>query len=445
LSVFRSTNIQFLNKIMQNLRKAKVHHHKKVQIVPKKDHPIVQAHISKQALTVLTRLHQAGFQAYLVGGSVRDLLVGLKPKDFDVATDAHPEQVHRIFRNSRLIGRRFKLVHVFFGREIIEVATFRAHHPETSHPEGHQSATGMLMRDNIYGTMEEDAWRRDFSINALYFDVSNFSVLDPTGGMEDLAQGIIRILGNPIDRYKEDPVRMIRALRIAAKLNFKLEPHTANPIFDLKTNLTHVSHARLFEELIKLFHSGHANKAFDLLRHYELFAILFPLTEETLSQEPEHALKLMVQSCKNTDARIAQGQSLNPGFLMAVLLWPPVQQRAAKYKEQGHKPYGALLMAMNQVITEQTPLVAIPRRFTLLMKEIWLLQTPLEQRLKRRISGIFNHPRFRAAFDFLALRSQAGEPKLHSVVQWWQSYQDVSPAVKEEMLEQLAKGKAAKK
>lgn len=424
---------------MQNLRKAKVRRYKKVQIIPKKDHSIVQSHISKQALSVLTRLHQGGFQAYLVGGSVRDLLVGLKPKDFDVATDAHPEQVHRLFRNSRLIGRRFKLVHVFFGREIIEVATFRAHHPGTSHPEGHQSATGMLMRDNIYGTMEEDAWRRDFSINALYFDVTNFSVLDPTGGMGDLAQGIIRILGNPVDRYREDPVRMIRALRIAAKLNFKLEPHTAKPIFDLKSNLTHVSHARLFEELIKLFHSGHANKAFDLLRHYELFAILFPLTEATLMHESEHALKLIEQCCKNTDARIAQGQSLNPGFLMAVLLWPPVQQRATSLKKEGHKPYGALLMAMNQIINEQTPLVAIPRRFSLLMKEIWLLQAPLEQRLKRRISGIFNHPRFRAAFDFLALRAQAGETQLHPAVQWWQSYQEASPAMREEILQKSAK------
>ncbi len=415
---------------------------KNIVVVPKENHPIVQSHISKNALSVINRLREAGHQAYIVGGSVRDLLIGLQPKDFDIATNAHPETVHRLFRNSRLIGRRFKLVHVFFGREIIEVATFRAQHPEASHPDGHRSATGMLVRDNIYGSMEEDAWRRDFSINALYFDAHNFSVIDHTGGMEDLAKGIIRILGDPVDRYKEDPVRMIRALRIAAKLNFKLDAQTSEPIETLSTELLHVSNARLFEELLKLFYSGHAAKGFQLLREYGLFAVLFPLTEATLNREETKAYSMafIEQSCKNTDTRLAQKQSLNPAFLMAVLLWPPIQGYLHEYREQGHKPYGAMLMASTQVLNQQVKLVAIPKRYSVLMKEIWMMQAPLEQRLKRRIAPLFIHTRFRAAFDFLSLRYAAGETTLKKAVNWWKQYQNAPTQEREKMLQKIGAG-----
>jgi len=389
---------------------------------------------------VLNRLHDAGYQAYLVGGSVRDLLLDLHPKDFDVATDAHPEKVRRLFRNSRLIGKRFRLVHVFFGRENIEVATFRAHHPETSHPEAHKSHSGMLIRDNVYGMMEDDAWRRDFSINALYYNIADSSVVDYTGGMADLEKRSIRILGDPISRYKEDPVRMLRVLRFAAKLNFDIDTPTATPIKQLKMELKHIPPARLFDEVVKIFYCGHAVRAFELLRHYQLFGVLFPQTEEFLTTEgPEKALvkSLILHSCKNTDTRLAEGKTLNPAFLFAVLLWPQVKHKAQVLKSEGHRPYHAMQMAMHKIVRQQVQEVAIPRRFTLMMEEIWSFQYTLQERSKRRVHIVFSHPRFRAAYDFLVLRMQAGEENLTSVVNWWRDLQVASATQQHEMISHL--------
>lgn len=413
-------------------------------VIPREQHTLSRTHINKNALSVLNRLHQAGFEAYLVGGSVRDLLLGLKPKDFDIATNAHPEQVRRLFRNSRLIGRRFRLIHVFFGLEIIEVATFRRGHPEDAHPEGKQSASGMLIRDNIYGTLADDAWRRDFTINALYYNIADYSIVDYTGGLADLKQHRIRILGDPLARYKEDPVRMLRALRLTAKLDFTMDPVTAHPIPELKTLIKNVAPARLFDEVLKLFYCGHAMRAYRLLHHYGFFALLFTETEKALSaEEPrkEEFMALLLQSFKNTDARILNGQSLNPAFLFSVLLWPPLQLYTQRFEDQGHPPYLALNMATQRVISTQQRAVAIPRRYTQIMEEIWSMQFPLQARNKRHIKSLFASPRFRAAFDFLVLRMEAGETQLASAVDWWQRFQTANPQDKHKMTHRLTNPK----
>lgn len=399
--------------------KTRTHSISPSHIVQRAAHSISRAHINKHALQVLYKLHDAGFAAYLVGGSVRDLLLGGKPKDFDVATDALPETVRQLFRNSRLIGRRFKLVHVFFGREIIEVATFRASHPEEEHPDARRSETGLLVRDNMYGDLEEDAWRRDFSVNALYYNIADFSVVDYTAGMPDLKKRVIRILGNPEVRYREDPIRMLRAIRFAAKLNFTLEKETEAPILAMRGLLSAVPAARLFEDILKLFYCGHAKRAFELLQRYGLFELLFPQTHAVLSTDPQKAryLNLISQSCENTDERLRQGLSLNPAFLFAVLLWPVVETKMKRHLHEGKKPYVAFEKAVNETIVQQLKTVAIPKRHTAVVRELWSLQRVMEKRIHRHMEWALAHPRFRAAYDFLLLRYQAGESALKTVVQ----------------------------
>ncbi len=417
-------------------------------IIPRDQHTLSRTNISKHALTVLNRLHQSGYQSYLVGGSVRDLLLGIIPKDFDIATDAHPEQVRRLFRNSRLIGRRFRLIHVFFGPEIIEVATFRTTHPEEDHPEARQTNTGMLIRDNIYGSMEDDAWRRDFSINALYYNISDFSVIDYTGGLKDLENHAIRILGDPVERYKEDPVRMLRALRLAAKLDFTLDPETAKPIQELNDLIKHVSPARLFDEVIKLFYCGHAMRAFRLLSHYGLFAKLFSQTAAVLAenkQEKDRYLALILHSCNNTDQRIAHAQSLNPAFLFTVLLWPALQHKIAEYHQQNYSPYTSLHMAAHKVLSLQMHETAIPKRYSAMVQEIWSLQYPLQQRPKTRIVALFANPRFRAAYDFLLLRNECGETDLTPAIEWWKEFQAGTGDEREEKIKRLPSIKRKKR
>jgi len=382
-------------------------------------------------LQVLYKLHEAGYAAYLVGGSVRDLLLDGKPKDFDVATDARPEKVRQLFRNCRLIGRRFRLAHVFFGQEIIEVATFRASHPEEEHPDARRSATGLLVRDNIYGDLEEDAWRRDFTVNALFYNIADFSVVDYTNGMADLKQRTIRILGDPKVRYQEDPVRILRAIRFAAKLNFTLDKATEAPIWSMKKLLSAVPAARLFEDILKLFYCGHAKRAFELLRHYGLFEILFPLTDTILSSHPqkEHYLTLVVKSCENTDERLRQNLSLNPAFLFAVLLWPALQVKVEQHLAEGKKPYVAFEKGVNEVIAQQLKTVAIPKRHTAIVREIWALQRVMEKRIHRHMNWALAHPRFRAAYDFLLLRLQSGETSLENIVHKLTELQEGKPMV----------------
>ncbi|MEJ2462176.1 MAG: polynucleotide adenylyltransferase PcnB [Candidatus Thiodiazotropha sp.] len=386
--------------------------------VPRDEHNISRSNISRNAVKVLYRLNGAGYQAYLVGGGVRDLLLGREPKDFDVATDARPEQVKAVFSNCRLIGRRFRLAHVHFGREIIEVATFRSNR-DAGDEGDRQLENGMLLSDNVYGTLEEDAQRRDFTINALYYSVEDFSVIDFAGGIEDLRKGVIRLLGNPESRFREDPVRLLRAVRFAAKLGFVVEPETERPMAELAPLLRDIPAARLFEEVLKLFLAGSALETFEKLRHYQLFGQLFPATEEALThQDHEFPITFVNRGLLNTDRRIQEDKPVTPAFLFAVLLWEPVRLRAEALQGSGMHPYEALQTAATEVLAGQTRHVSIPKRFSYPMREIWQLQHRFFQRNGKRPQRLMTHPRFRAAYDFFVLRAEAGEVD-QADADWW--------------------------
>ncbi|MGV6825381.1 MAG: polynucleotide adenylyltransferase PcnB [bacterium] len=391
-------------------------------IIPRSDHGISRASISEAALKVLYRLKKAGYQSHLVGGGVRDLLLGHEPKDFDVATDATPEEVRQLFSNCRLIGRRFRLAHVRFGREIIEVATFRG---DASNAEvTDASENGMILRDNVFGTIEEDALRRDFTVNALFYNIDGFSVIDYADGMADLEAGLLRLIGDPETRYREDPVRMLRAVRFAAKLGFRLEQGTEAPILELAHCLAEVPAARLFEEVLKLFQSGYAVAAFEKLRQYGLFAQLFPLTEEALSHEDHHfPLILVERGLENTDLRVSQEKPITPAFLFAVLLWEPVRLIAEELMADGMAPYPAMQEAASQVMSVQIHRISIPKRYSVPMREIWSLQSRFENTRGKRPHRLVTHPRFRAAYDFLVLRASAGEAD-QKLADWWTQFQE---------------------
>jgi len=395
-------------------------------VISRDNHCISRVNISQAALKVLYRLKDSGFHACLVGGGVRDLLLGREPKDFDVATDATPEQVKEVFRNSRMIGRRFRIVHVRFGREIIEVATFRAGHTEGS--DENLSESGMLLHDNVYGSIEEDALRRDFTVNALYYDIRDFSVIDYADGMQDLEQGLLRLMGDPETRYREDPVRMLRAARFAAKLGFGIEDSTRAPIEDLADLLADIPAARLFDEVLKLFLSGHAVASFEKLRQYGLFEKLFPDTERSLAtQEHEFPHTLVLKGLENTDTRVAEGKPVTPAFLFAVLLWEPVRLRwLALQADEGLAPFTALQAACTDILERQVARVAIPRRFSTPMREIWTLQSRFHHTKGKRPKRLADHPRFRAAYDFLLLRAESGEAD-PNLAQWWTDYQSDKP------------------
>lgn len=413
-------------------------------VIPRSEHAISRANISPNALKVLYRLRDAGHQACLVGGGVRDLLLGREPKDFDVATDARPEDVRALFRNCRLIGRRFRLAHVVFGREIIEVATFRGQHTPGEEDEAELAMTdaGRILRDNVYGTLEEDAWRRDFTVNALYYDIADFSVRDFVGGMDDLRAGVLRLIGDPEGRYREDPVRMLRAVRFAAKLGFRIDDATAASIPALADLLLDISSARLYEEVLKLFMAGEGLAGYELLRHYGLFGRLFPETETALAEEVDgHPQILISRALENTDKRVVEDKPVTPAFLFAALLWPPVLRRwRATAEDMGE--LAALQAAGNWIVNVQASHTAIPKRFSLPMREIWSLQPRFEQRSGRRPLRLASHPRFRAAYDFLLLRGEAGEVDAE-LCQWWTEFQERSGEAREVMM--AAPEKKAKK
>jgi poly(A) polymerase len=389
--------------------------------IPRDEHNISRANISRNAVKVLYRLNGAGYQAYLVGGGVRDLLLGREPKDFDVATDARPEQVKSVFGNCRLIGRRFRLAHVHFGREIIEVATFRSNR-ETSDEEDRQLENGRILSDNVYGSLEEDAQRRDFTINALYYSVEDFSVIDYAEGIKDLHNGVIRLLGDPESRYREDPVRLLRAVRFAAKLGFVIEQATEAPMERLAPLLQDVPAARLFEEVLKLFLAGTALEAFEKLRHYDLFGQLFPATEEVLThEEHEFPITFVNRGLQNTDLRIQEGKPVTPAFLFGVLLWEPVRLRAEALEASGNHPYEAMQIAATEVLAEQARRISIPKRFSFPMREIWQLQSRFLQRSGKRPQRLAGHPRFRAAYDFFLLRAESGEVE-QAEGDWWMRF-----------------------
>jgi len=380
---------------------------------------IHHADISKNALKVVNKLNEAGFDAYFVGGCVRDLLLNLHPKDFDIATSALPEQVNELFRNSRLVGRRFRLAHVYFGRELIEVATFRGK------VQRHHTETGMIMRDNSYGTLEEDAWRRDFTINALYYDMKDESFIDYVGGLKDLDEKNIRVIGDSEKRYHEDPVRMLRALRLAAKLKFTLDSQATKPISSLAGLLQNVPQARIFDETLKWFLGGNSFTAFKLLRRYGLFAVLFSQTEATLNEgEDSIPFVFLSQGFINSDQRIAEGKTLNPAFLFAVSLWWPFQKKMEQYQREGGKLFPSVYLAAKEVICKQIERMVIPHYFLRIIKEIWMLQFRfLYCTSPKRIKAILVHQRFKIAYDFLLLRAQAGEEVQDLVDRWTTLYE----------------------
>lgn len=421
-------------------------------IISRAQHPISRALVSENALKVLHRLKDAGYASLLVGGCVRDLMLGREPKDFDVVTDASPEQIHKLFRNARLIGRRFRLAHIRFGREIIEVATFRAL-PRTAGEDDANgraagdamAAAGRLLRDNVFGTQEEDALRRDFTINALYYNIRDFSVLDYVGGAADLEQGRLRMIGESEVRYREDPVRMLRAVRFAAKLGFKIEADTARPIRELAPLLRQVPPARLFEEVLKLFHGGCAAETYELLRQFGLFAYLFPRTEASLSHEESGFPRTLVaQALRNTDERIEQHKSVTPAFLFAVLLWYPVQEVVRRFVGQGINPNDALIRAAEHVLREQIQHVSIPKRISVPMREIWELQSRLERRNGLQAARLVQNTRFRAGYDLLLLRASVGDADAE-LASWWTRFQEVDEAGRKEMMASLTPARGTKK
>lgn len=369
-----------------------------------------------------------------MGGCVRDLLLGREPKDFDVVTDAHPEQVREVFRNCRLIGRRFRLAHVHFGSEIIEVATFRALSEMDDPRSDRVTKNGRILRDNVYGAIEEDAFRRDFTVNALYYNIADFSVVDYVGGMDDHQAGLLRLIGDPEKRYLEDPVRMLRAVRFAVKLGFLIHPECAEPIPRLAHQLQDIPAARLFDEVMKLLMSGSAAQTFEQLRHYGLFAALFPDTERCLAREPEgFPLTFLAKSLEQTDLRIAEGKPVTPYFLFAALLWEPVRARAQRLIETGESPIFAYQSVAGEIVGRQTRLTALPKSIGFPMREVWALQPRFDMTQGGRAFRLLGHPRFRAAFDFLVLRAETGEadPELAA---WWARFQVAGEAEQKTMV-----------
>ncbi|MEQ8661079.1 MAG: polynucleotide adenylyltransferase PcnB [Gammaproteobacteria bacterium] len=412
--------------------------HHEPRIYSRDEHDISRRFISPNALKVLYRLNGAGFRACLVGGGVRDLLLGREPKDFDIATDALPEQVRELFRNCRLIGRRFRLAHVRFGQEIIEVATFRAPHEEDdSASVAAMSDEGRILRDNVYGSIDNDAWRRDLTVNALYYDIRDFSVIDYVGGFEDLKRGVIRMIGDPELRYREDPVRMLRAVRFAVKLGFRIDGASERPLAELGGLLEEISPARLFDESLKLFHGGCALQTFEGLRHYDLFRQLFPQADAALAhQHAGFPATLVGRALENTDARIAEGKSVTPAFLLAALLWDAFEEQREQLQANGASEQDAQALAADTVISQQVARLAVPRRFTQTTREIWALQSRLMKPTPKRARRLLEHPRFRAAYDFLALRAETGEP-LAETVAWWTAIQESDEGGRESLLSEL--------
>lgn len=409
-----------------------------VSIIPRSQHTISRKDINPNALKVLYRLNKAGYNAYLVGGCIRDLLLGKHPKDFDIATNASPEQIKDLFYNCRLIGRRFRLAHVHFGREIIEVSTFRAPHADWVV----QNAHGMILNDNVYGKIEEDVLRRDFTINALYYNIADFSVIDFVAGMQDLNKRQLNVIGTPEVRYKEDPVRMLRAIRFAVKLGFTIHPRSSKPIYELNKLLANIPAARLFEEYSKLFLTGHAYDTYAMLFEYGLFAQLFPHTAKYL---PDNAL--ITLALRNTDARVQSGKSISPSFLLAVFYWQPMLELVKLNIKHGQPEFVAYNEAMDKILKDQQRIMAVPRRFVSMIRDVWELQSRLERRRSvKQVAALFALNKFRAAYDFLLLRAEAQEDTALTAAKWWRSYVEADEATRENMASKLktTKGRSKK-
>ncbi len=423
-------------------------------IFTRDQHPVSRQLLSASALKVLYRLNKSGFDAYLVGGGVRDILLGLEPKDFDIATNATPDEIKALFRNCRLIGRRFRLAHIVFGREIIEVATFRGHHDNASEKEckktSKQSEHGMLLRDNIYGSIEEDAERRDFTINALYYSTKDFKVYDFANGVQDVHDRVIRLIGDPETRYREDPVRMLRAIRFATKLDMQMSDGTKAPIKELSSLMANIPAARLFEEFLKMFISGKAVANFEQLRSYNLFGFFFPAVEQALNNDADEQTFLrafITLAMENTDKRINNDQRVTPAFLFAAMLWYPLQKHIQQIKTTSQlTPQDVFFAALNEIMPEQQRSIAIPKRFQSVIKDIWILQDKLSRREGKRAFKTFEHPKFRAGYDFLLLRAQIeATPELTELAQWWTDFQEVSHDARVQMIRGVKSPQGAKR
>ena len=478
------------------------------RIIPRAEHSISRAAISPNALRVLYRLREAGYEAFLVGGCVRDLLIGITPKDFDIATSALPEEVKRTFRNCRLIGRRFRLAHVFFGREIIEVATFRAMSApvddipiETAVPDldddesaedliaeleddddlddddealvlaeagPHQTGFhrnspqrerdrsrhagagnddededrvtdehGRILRDNAYGTIDDDVWRRDFTANALYYNIADFSIWDYAGGVEDIAARRLKLIGDPATRYREDPVRMLRAARFEAKLGFSLDGETGTLIRELRELLGSVPPARLFDETLKLFLTGHGAMSLEVLQRHGLLGELLPTVAQYLDKHPDGAVaRLVRQGLANTDQRVAAGKPVTPTFLFALLLYGPIAEIIEKQPQEKWHDIGTIIDAVDRAARNAQGRIAIPKRFTLGVREMFAAQPRLEQPRGRRALRMLEQPRFRAGFDLLLLRAEIGLAA-KDIAEWWTRVQEASQADRDRMADAL--------
>jgi poly(A) polymerase len=436
--------IKLFKGLISNFKKDKSHIVEPIAapiIVPRAEHTISRSMISPNALKVLYRLNSAGYSAHLVGGCVRDILLNHKPKDFDIATSALPEEVRKLFKNCRIIGRRFRLAHILFGKETIEVATYRTHHKDSQEQHGH-THEGLIIRDNVYGSIEDDAWRRDFTINALYYNVEDFSIIDYTTGMEDLKARLLRIIGNPEQRFHEDPVRLLRAIRLVGKLGLTISPETEEPILKLSHLLTHVSPARLFTEVLKFFQEGSALQTFRLLQKYHLFAQIFPQTDACLNN-PATVL-LIEHALASTDERIKAGKVVSPAFLFAVLLWHPMQQALQKSEEPGPPGYTAFEKAINQILRQQTESLTIPRRLVMTIQDICFLQYRLTTRYGTAPFRLLDHPRFRAGYDLLILRASVGEP-VQELSDWWEKFYSASHEQRIELLKAVTQTAPRKK
>ena len=412
-------------------RRERVTHKDARPVIYAKDkHTIQREHISRCARRTCEDLQRAGFLAFVVGGAARDLLLGRRPKDFDVATSATPDEVRSVFRRSRIIGRRFQIVHVLCGPETVEVSTFRAHFARELDEE-HTDEHGRMLSDNVFGTQAEDALRRDFTVNALFYDPVKEEVWDYVHGMKDLKDRSLVMIGDPETRYREDPVRMLRAARLSAKLGLEIDPKTAEPIRRMRHLLENVPHARLFEEILKLLMSGNAVDCIRVLRELDLHHGLLPLLDTALD-DPETGPFAMA-ALHATDERLAADKPVSPAFLLAALLWGQVQKNLKRHEDKGVPTIAALHSAMHEALDSQRDSLAIPRRFDATMKELWLLQPRFLQRGGNRPYRLLEHPRFRAAYDFFALRAaSANAPQ--EVAKWWERFQDVSPDQRESML-----------
>ncbi|NAW60868.1 polynucleotide adenylyltransferase PcnB [Vibrio sp. V31_P5A7T61] len=420
-------------------REPRVYPELALNVITRQEHNISRQLISENALKVLYCLHGAGFDAYLVGGGVRDLLLNHTPKDFDIATNATPEQIRQLFRNCRLIGRRFRLAHIMFGRDVIEVATFRGHHQEINQHIAAQSEAGMLLRDNVYGTIDEDAERRDFTVNAMYYNIADYSIHDYAGGIEDLDDKLIRLIGDPQTRYREDPVRMLRAIRFAVKLDFDIEEDTAAPIETLAPLLKEIPSARLYEESLKMLQSGHGLETYHLMREYNLFQQLFPQVAEYFtedySSQTEQMLDLVLDS---TDLRIEEGKRINPAFMFAAFLWYPMVTIAEQLMaSKALNFYDAVMEASNDILDQVVKSIAIPRRHTTTIREIWQMQLRLPRRNGKRAFRLLELNKFRAGFDFLEMRGEIEGGDVQKLAKWWQTFQNAGRNMRQAMVNDL--------